>query len=260
MTTDLYALLRSADVALGTWSQIAAPELLDILGLNGFRFTVFDCEHAVFGVETAAHLARSAEANGIVSLVRVSRNDPIEIMKALDAGIHHVVIPNLSTAEQARQAIAATRFQPEGLRGACPCVRSSGHFTRNWPEYAAAEEARVSAIPLIETKQGYENIEAICATDGLKAVIMGPFDLSVSLGLKGNWRHAEVVAAVEEMVATAVKANLAVMMPIFSPDPDECAELMQKWRAHGVSGFIIGSDKILISNAFYEWSTRLRAP
>ncbi len=259
MNRNLKALLTSPEIALGTWTQIAAPELVDIIGLNGFHFTIIDCEHGVFGMETAENLARAADANDIACAVRVPSNDPIMIMKALDAGIRHVVVPNLATAKQARQAVAATRFGPEGMRGACPCCRAGGHFIRNWEAYVAEEEARVGVIGLVETQDGYQNIEAICATPGLRALMFGPFDLSVSMGLGGNWRHPDVLGAVEEMVRCATKVGIPVVMPVFSPDPDECRDLMRRWKALGVSTFVIGSDKILIANAFNQWTQRLGA-
>lgn len=260
MTRDLKALLESPEVAMGTWTQIAAPELIDIIGLNGFDFSIIDCEHGVFGIETAENLARACDANMIASAVRVSRCDPVEIMKALDASIRHVVVPNMSTAKQAEQAVAATRFGPHGLRGACPCCRAGGHFIRNWEGYVAEEEARVGVIGLVETKEGHANIEAICAINGLRALMFGPFDLSVSMGHNGNWRHREVLTAVEHMVQCAVGASIPVMMPVFSPAPDECQDLIKHWQALGVKTFVIGSDKILIADAMASWTQSLRAP
>ncbi|WP_299613279.1 aldolase/citrate lyase family protein [uncultured Tateyamaria sp.] len=257
MTRDLKAQLSSDQTSLGTWTQIAAPELVDLIGLNGFGFTIIDCQHGPFGIETAENLARAADANGIASAVRLADNDPVQIMKALDAGIRHVVIPNLETADAAQQAVAATQFAPHGLRGACPCCRSGGHFIRNWTDYVAQEEARVGAIALVETAKGVENIKAIANVPGLTALMCGPFDLSVSMGFQGNWRAPEVSAAVEHMVATAVAAGVPVMMPIFSPDQDEAKGLIAHWKAQGVTTFVIGSDKILIADAFSQWTERL---
>ncbi|MEM9011715.1 MAG: aldolase/citrate lyase family protein [Pseudomonadota bacterium] len=257
MSRDLKALLAAEDTILGTWTQIAAPEMVDLIGLNGFRFTVIDCQHGPFGIETAENLARAADANDIAVALRVSRNDPVEIMKALDAGIRHVVVPNIETAEETAAAVAATRFGPHGLRGACPCCRSGGHFIRNWQSYVAEEEARTGAIALVETAAGHRNIQPITATPGLAALMVGPFDLSVSMGLGGDWRRAEVLGAVEEMVRTAVAAGLPVIMPVFAPDPAECRELIARWREAGVTTFVIGSDKILVATAFANWTAAL---
>ena len=257
MTTDLKALLAATETTLGTWTQIAAPEMVDLIGLNGFQFTVIDCEHGFFGMETAENLARAADANGIASAVRVPVNDPTVIMKALDAGIRHVVVPNVESGAGARGAVDATRFGPHGLRGACPCCRSGGHFIRNWKAYVAEEEARVGAIALVESKAGYENFADIAAVRDLTAVMFGPFDLSVSMGLEGNWRDPRVTAAVGEMIDRAIDAGHRVMMPVFSPDPAECRDIMATWQAKGVNAFVIGSDKILVADAFAQWTATL---
>ena len=257
MTRDLKSLLASETTVLGTWSQIAAPEMVDLIGLNGFQFTIIDCQHGPFGIETAENLARAADANDISVVLRVSRNDPVEIMKALDAGIRHVVVPNLETAQDAAQAVAATRFGPAGLRGACPCCRSGGHFIRNWQDYVQAEEARTGAIALVETAEGHRNIAEICATEGLAAVMVGPFDLSVSMGFEGNWRHEAVANAVSDIVDAAQAAGVPVMMPVFAPEPSECRTLIDAWRAKGVSCFVVGSDKIIVAEAFAQWSSAL---
>ncbi|MEO0566311.1 MAG: aldolase/citrate lyase family protein [Pseudomonadota bacterium] len=257
MTRDLKSLLASADRKLGTWSQIAAPEMVDLIGLNGFQFTIIDCQHGPFGIETAENLARAADANAIAVALRVSRNDPVEIMKALDAGIRHVVVPNVETAEEAEQAVSATRFSPHGLRGACPCCRSGGHFIRNWQDYSAEEEARTGAIALVETEAGHRNISAICAVPGLAAMMVGPFDLSVSMGLNGDWRNAQVQAAVTEIVDEAIAKGLPVMMPVFAPSQRECQTLVEHWSNRGVSCFVVGSDKILVAEAVNAWTSAL---
>ncbi len=250
-------LLADPVTTLGTWSQIAAPEMVDLIGLNGFRFTIIDCEHGYFGMETAENLARAADAVGIAALVRVPKNDPVLIMKALDAGIRHVVVPNVASAVEAELAVAATRFGPTGLRGACPCCRSGGHFIRSWRDYVAAEEARVGAVALVESEAGFENFVEIAAVEGLTAIMIGPFDLSVSMGLEGNWRDPRVLDAVRSMIAQAIEAGQQVIMPVFAPDPDECANLIATYRALGVTSFVIGSDKILVAEAFARWTQTL---
>ncbi|WP_299690770.1 aldolase/citrate lyase family protein [uncultured Tateyamaria sp.] len=259
MTRDLKSLLGNDRAVLGTWTQIPAPELIDLIGLNGFAFTIIDCQHGPFGIETAENLARAADANGIACALRLPENDPVQIMKALDAGIRHVVIPNVETKEAAAQAVAATRFGPHGLRGACPCCRSGGHFIRNWSEYVAAEEARVGAIALVETAKGADNIEAIVAVPGLTALMCGPFDLSVSMGYNGDWRAPEVSEVVAHMVGAAQSAGVPVIMPVFSSDKDEARTLVDHWRNQGVTTFVVGSDKILIADAFSQWTGDLSA-
>ena len=256
MRPDLREMLAANEVIMGTWSQIPAPEIIDLLGSNGFDFTIFDTQHAHFGIETSERLSRAADANGIAGAIRLATDDPVQIMKALDAGIRHVVIPNLETAEQAARIVAATRFGPEGLRGACPCCRSGGHYIRDWRGYVGEEQDRTGAVALIETAEGVRNAAAIAATDGLAALMVGPFDLSVSMGLSGDWRHPDVTTAVSDLVVAAQKNAVPVMMPIFAPTPEECRAMMDRWAERDVRCFVLASDKILIADAFATWSAR----
>jgi 4-hydroxy-2-oxoheptanedioate aldolase len=252
---DLKALLAEPGTVLGTWSQIAAPEVIDLIGLNGFRFAIIDCEHGFFGMETAENLSRACDAVGIASAVRIQKNDPTLIMKALDAGIRHVVVPNVSSGDDARRAVEATRFGPHGLRGACPCCRSGGHFIRNWSDYVVEEEARTGAIALVESVAGLEAIDDILAVDELTAVMFGPFDLSVSMGHNGDWRSHAVLDAVDGMIGRAVDRGHRVMMPVFSADREETFRLMARYRSLGVSTFVLGSDKIMIAHCFAGWTS-----
>ena len=246
-------ILTSATPGVGTWCQIDSPEVIDMLGLAGFDFIVIDCQHGPFGIETAERMARAAAATGLAAAVRVPRLDGVDIMKALDSGISHVVVPDMSSATEAARAVAATRFAPEGARGACPCVRSGGHFVRDWRDYAAREEAQTGIVALVESAAGIAAVEEIAAAPGLSALMAGPFDLSVSMGLKGDWRDTRVTDALRRLVGAGRARNLPVIMPVFSPDPSECRDLAARWRAEGVSHVMIGSDKILIANAFADW-------
>lgn len=258
MTVDFDDVLASERTTLGTWNQIAAPEMIDLIGLNGFDFAIIDCEHGPFGIEAAERQGRACQAAGIAALVRVPANDPIWIAKALDAGLSTVVVPNVASGEAARRAVAATRFAPSGTRGACPCVRSSDHFATDWPGYVARENRRTGIVALVETVEGVENFDAIAATDGLKAIMFGPFDLSVSMGLAGDWRARAVTEAIGSMVERAIAKGRRVMMPVFSSDPAECEELVSGWRERGVSCFAVGADKIILATALRGWSSRLR--
>jgi 4-hydroxy-2-oxoheptanedioate aldolase len=241
--------LIASGASLGTWSQIASAEVIDMLGAAGFDFTIIDCEHGAFGLETAEMLIRACDANGLVPVVRAPSPDPGFVGKALDAGAAAVLMPQIATAEQARAAVAASRFAPEGTRGACPCVRAGGHFIMDWRAYAGAQARETGVMALVETAEGLANIEAIGAVEGLLALVLGPFDLSVSLGFEGDYRHATVQAGLHRMLAAARAQGLPVIAPIFNPDATEARRQRDAWRAQGVSHFVIGTDKILFAEA-----------
>lgn len=258
MKKGLDALLSLGRPALGTWSQIRSEECVDMLGAAGLDFTVVDCEHGAFGIETAEKLFRSCDANGLVPLVRLPSADPVFAGRALDAGAAGLVVPGIESADQLARLVAATRFAPEGTRGACPCVRAGGHFIRDWRGYTDSQARTTGTIALVETSAGLDAIHEICAVPGLAALMLGPFDLSVSLGFAGDYRHATVQAALDRMLAAARLHNVPVFAPIFDPDPAEAARQREEWSKRGAAHFVIGTDKILFADAYRRYANALR--
>ncbi|MGY6251374.1 HpcH/HpaI aldolase family protein [Bosea thiooxidans] len=247
-------LLALPQPPLGTWTQIRSEEVVDMLGAAGFDFTIVDCEHGAFGIETAEKLFRACDANGIVPLVRAPSADPVFIGQALDAGAAAVVVPGIASAEQACAMVAAARFAPEGTRGACPCVRAGDHFIRDWRGHVARQRESVGVIALVETRAGLEAIEEICAVDGLLALLIGPFDLSVSLGHAGDYLAGEVQAGIGRMLRAARANGLPVMAPIFNPQPDEARRQRDDWKARGATMFVVGTDKIIAAYALQAYA------
>jgi 4-hydroxy-2-oxoheptanedioate aldolase len=251
---DILALDR---VTLGTWSQIASEEVIDMVGEAGFDFTIIDCEHGAFGIEVAEKLFRACDANNVMPLVRAPSADPVFVGRALDAGASAVVVPGVATAAQAEAMVASGRFAPEGTRGACPCVRAGGHYITDWQRYARQQTSETGVIALVETAEGLANIEAICRTEGLVALLIGPFDLSVSLGYAGDYLHAEVQKAIDRMLAAAHAAKLPVIAPVFNPEPVEAHRQQIGWRDKGIRCFVVGTDKIIMASALNGYRARL---
>lgn len=249
-------LLTLGRPAIGTWTQVAAPELVDMLGASGLDFTIVDCEHGAFGIAEAENLFRACDAAGLVPLVRAPGLDPGWIGRVLDAGAEAVIVPGVASAADAARAVAAARFAPEGTRGACPCVRAGAHFIRDWPAHVAQEQ-RKGIIALVETAEGLEQVEAICAVPGLIGMLAGPFDLSVSLGLAGDYRHPRVEAGMVRIAAAARDAGLPLIAPVFDPDPAEALRQRNTWVARGVGLFAVATDKILFSDAVRRYREAL---
>jgi 4-hydroxy-2-oxoheptanedioate aldolase len=252
---DLLALPRPP---LGTWSQIRSEEVVDMLGAAGFDFTIIDCEHGAFGIETAEKLIRACDANDLVPLLRAPSADPVFIGLALDAGAAAIVVPGIASAAQARAMVAAARFAPEGTRGACPCVRAGDHFIRDWRGHVARQRESVGVIALVETRAGLDAIEDICAVEGLLALLIGPFDLSVSLGHAGDYLVDEVQTGIDRMLEAAQAHGLPVMAPIFSPDTVEARRQRDAWQTRGAALFVVGTDKIIMADALRTYSSELR--
>lgn len=244
--------------ALGTWSQIGSPEVVDMIGLSGFEFAIVDIEHGYFGLETAENLFRACNAVGIAPWIRVPAVDRVIIGKALDCGAQAVVVPGVSSPADAEIAVAATRYAPRGIRGGCPCVRSGGHYIRDWKGYVDRTETQTGAILLVESRAGLDRFEEIVRVPGILAVLVGPFDLSLSLGHEGDYDHPEVQEAVTYMVRHAIEQGVPVVYPVFSPHLEQARDQLNHWYEMGVRTFVVGTDKLLIADQFSRYCTGLR--
>jgi 4-hydroxy-2-oxoheptanedioate aldolase len=242
---------------VGTWTQIANEDLIDALGYADYDFTIIDCEHGAFGIETAERLIRACEAAGVAPLVRVPRGNTTALYKALDSGASGVLLPSIETGEELSKCLEYARFAPHGRRGACPIVRAAHHSALDWKSFVA-EQSNCGVIAMIETERGVANCESICAVDGLKAVLIGPFDLSVSMGHEGNHRHPSVLAAIDRIIAAANANALPIIMPVFSAESSAMQTQISQWSAHGIRVFAVGADKILVTRAFADYARAAR--
>ena len=249
---------EGGEAVLGTWSQIGAPEVIDILGTCGFRFVIVDAQHTSFSMQTVENLARACAANGLVAIVRVADNLPHLILQARDLGAAAVIVPGIATREAAAAAVRAARFGPDGQRSACPFVRASGQYVADWGDYARRSDAEPAVIALVESPEGIANCDAIATVPGIAAILAGPFDLSVAMGHGNDMRHAEVVGAMEKLLAAAKRAGVPLIMPIFAPSAGECREVMQEWQRRGVKLFTVGGDKLFLADYARRYVGELR--
>ena len=225
----------------GTFIQSASPEFLEASAYAGFRFAAVDLEHAAFGTETLVQLLRAGEAAGLSMLARVPELDAALIKKSLDMGASGIIVPNIDTAEQASEAVALCRFMPDGIRGACPGVRAN-HYGAGGSEYYEKANKETVVIPLIESQAGVENFDAILDVPGISAVFLGPIDLSVAMGLKGNVNDPRV----QEILLGCVDRAKAKGIPVGALSVD--SRFIRKLLDHGLDFLAYGIDTILMFN------------
>ncbi|QSZ53954.1 aldolase/citrate lyase family protein [Paenarthrobacter sp. AT5] len=171
---------------LGTFVMSIDPAATAAVATAGVDFVVIDREHGPNDIISTANHVRAAEANGIVPIVRVLANDPTQIQATLDVGAHGIIVPKIGTAEQAAAALAATRYQAGG-RGMCPGTEGARWSSGDgWFAHRESSNENVLLIPLIETREGVENLAEILAVDGIDYVFFGLGDLSQDLELPGS--------------------------------------------------------------------------
>lgn len=176
----LQDMLSRPETPYGTWVKISSPEIVELMALGGFDFVVLDLEHSPMSLESAGMLSSIARGRGIVPLVRTPDHGQHWIQRALDGGAMGVVVPHVETVEEARRAIAAARHEPVGTRGVGPTSRAGSWGMNPLGDYLDGAQDQGVFIQL-ESLSAVSNAEEI-ATLGPTGFLMGPADLSVSMG------------------------------------------------------------------------------
>ncbi|MFN4141382.1 HpcH/HpaI aldolase family protein [Aestuariivirga sp.] len=199
-------LMRSKELKLGNFVvEFATPGIGHILKAAGLDFVFFDMEHSGFSFETMKSAIRYFEAADVAVIVRVPALENDMLARASDMGAEGLIAPMISTAAQAQAMVDSVKYHPLGKRGVGLQMAHDNYRIQPVAEALAAANARTAVICLIETAEGAENVDAIAAVKGVDGLWVGHFDLSVSLGIPGEFTHPKFTAAMERIIAAAKK-------------------------------------------------------
>jgi len=193
--------LRAGKRLIGCWSALASPITTEVLGLAGFDWLLLDAEHAPNDLATFIPQLMALKGSRSAAFVRPQANDPVIIKRLLDIGFYNFMIPMVNSADDARLAVAATRYPPAGIRGVSVSHRSNMFGTL--PDYFAAINDNICLAVQIETVEAISNIDHICGVEGVDAIFVGPSDLAAALGHLGDQNHPEVQEAIRHLFARA---------------------------------------------------------
>jgi 4-hydroxy-2-oxoheptanedioate aldolase len=186
--------LQGQESQFGLFCMSLAAQTVDALAGARFDFLLFDAEHTPTSLPILYSQVLTLAGSRTQALVRMPSQDPAMFKAVLDMGVDTVMVPNVRDAAEARAAVAAVRYPPQGIRGVGGSVRATG-YGRDQAYYATAAD-RVCLLLQVESVEGLRNIEAICAVDGVDGIFFGPVDLATDLGHLAQPGHPEVVAAV----------------------------------------------------------------
>jgi 4-hydroxy-2-oxoheptanedioate aldolase len=232
--------------------KMPAPAILELAGHVGFDFAVIDTEHGSADSGDLEHHLRAADSAGLESLVRVGGHNGIEVLRALDAGASGVIVPHVTTADEAAAAVAAAHYPPVGRRGLAVSTRAGGQGTSSVAQHVADALRATVVVAQIEDGDALPRIRAIASTTRLDAIFIGPTDLSISLGHPGEPEHPRVVAAIADCVdeiAAVGQARICVLV--------NTAAEAEEWRRRGASLILFTASGVL-ARAFAELSEALR--
>jgi 4-hydroxy-2-oxoheptanedioate aldolase len=188
--------LLAGEVQHGLWMSLASPVAAEALSLVGFDWLMFDTEHAPVEVASLQPLLQAAQGGASSCVARPAWNDRVLIKRVLDLGVQTLLIPFVQNAEEAAEAVAATRYPPEGVRGVAGATRASRYGQAK--DYLRSAGDEICVLVQVETGAALERLEDIARVPGVDGVFIGPSDLSASLGHLGNPGAEEVQAILRE--------------------------------------------------------------
>jgi 2-keto-3-deoxy-L-rhamnonate aldolase RhmA len=226
-----------------------SPETCELAAAAGFDFVIIDMEHGTFDVSSMVGMVRAVEARGATPVVRVPVNETSIIKRTLDAGASIVIVPGITSVEDARRAIAATRYEPFGSRGSCPVSRSTEHGLKPWDDVVRAAHEDVAVWLLIEHPGAVAAIEDILALEP-DGIMLGPFDLSMSMGLQGDSGHPEVRAALKTVVQAASAVGIDSVAVTVDDNPADGAHAAASWYEDGCTMSTVLIDRLTLAAAY----------
>lgn len=189
MENTLKQKLAAGAQPIGTFFDTASVSLMECLGRTGLDFAIIDNEHSPIEAETTAALVRAAELSGICPIARVREISRPAVLKLLDVGVQGLIVPNVKTLDQVRSLVDYAKYYPIGQRGFCPSRKDGWGFDGlgSVPETMRHFNGETLLFPQCETAEALDIIEDICAVDGVDGIFVGPFDLSISMGIPGQF-------------------------------------------------------------------------
>lgn len=201
------AAIKAGKPQIGLWSSLSSNYSVEVIAGAGFDWLLLDMEHSPNDLESLLAQMQAAAAYPSHPIVRVPWNDMVMIKRVLDAGAQTLLIPYVSTVEEAKAAVSYTRYPPHGVRGVAGVTRAS-RFGRV-KDYAKHAHEEICVLVQVETEAAAAQIEVICAVDGVDGVFIGPADLHASMGYTGETANPKIMPMMEEAMRRIRKAGKA---------------------------------------------------
>ena len=218
--------LRSNILTIGSWISLAHPAIAEIMADAGFDWLTIDMEHSVITIREAEELIRIIDLKGKTPLVRVTSNEPNQIKRVMDAGAHGVIVPMVNSREQAEAAVRAVKYPPFGTRGVG--LARAQKYGAGFDDYVRWLEEEAVVIAQVEHIDAINNLDSILTTEGIDGTIVGPYDLSASMGKPGKFEDADVMGAIARYEEISRKLNKPLGYHVVPPDYTQVKARIEK--------------------------------
>ncbi|MBF0533141.1 MAG: 2,4-dihydroxyhept-2-ene-1,7-dioic acid aldolase [Candidatus Omnitrophica bacterium] len=245
--------LAKNQVSLGAWITIGHPAVAEIMAQSGFDWLAIDMEHAAITLAQAQTLIQVIELSGGTPLVRVGENDPRLIKQVLDAGAHGVIVPMVNTAAEASRAVDAVYYPPQGKRGVG--LARAQKYGLGFEAYKKWLPREAILVAQIEHCAAVENLEDILAVKGIDATLIGPYDLSASMGYPGEFERPAVKAMIQQYIQTCRRLKKTAGFHSVPPDP----LLAQRKIKEGFAFLGFSLDELFLAQSLKDALQKLHA-
>jgi 4-hydroxy-2-oxoheptanedioate aldolase len=242
--------LREGRPQIGLWSALPTHNTVEVLAGSGFDWLLLDTEHAPADLQVVHAQLQAMTGGTATAVVRPAWNDAVLLKRFLDLGVQSFLVPMVQDAEEARRAVAATRYPPEGIRGVAVTIRAN-RFGRVKDYHHLANE-EICVVVQLETRQALDRLEAIAAVPGVDGLFIGPSDLAADLGHLGNGAHPEVRAAIDGAVQRIVETGkvAGILAPVEAD--------ARHWLELGAKFVAVGSDVGLLARQSEALAAKFR--
>jgi 2-dehydro-3-deoxyglucarate aldolase len=233
--------LRRQEHTIGSWLTIPSVPVVEIMASAGFEWLVIDIEHAAIDINQVQHLITAIQGCGMEALVRVSSNEEVIIKRVLDAGANGIIVPMVKTAAEARTALDWVHYPPHGKRGVG--LNRAQHYGTGFDSYQEWLRNECVVIFQIEHILAVDNLDDILRVDGLDAIIVGPYDLSASMGTPGQYQLPAVQEALLRIETVARRHQVPAGFHVIQSDYEKVLDKIRSgnsFLAFSLDFFFLG--------------------
>jgi 2-keto-3-deoxy-L-rhamnonate aldolase RhmA len=211
--------LLNNKVTLGCWLTLAHPSIAEIMSNAGFDWVVIDLEHSVITIKESEELIRIIELNGATPLVRLTSNNEQQIKRVMDSGAYGIIVPMIKTVDDVNLAISSMKYPPKGTRGVG--LARAHEYGAAFNEYLKWQDNKSIIIIQIEHIDAVNNLDSLFSVKEVDGYIVGPYDLSASMGIPGEFENKDYLSIMEKIKTTALKYNMSGGIHIVEPDTNQ---------------------------------------
>lgn len=241
MNHSLRKKIRNNELTIGSWITIGHPNVAEILANAGFDWLVIDIEHNPIDMSMTQTLITTIQSKGVAALVRVNENEEVVIKQVLDAGADGIIVPMVCNGREARQAVDFAKYPPIGKRGVG--LARAQQYGVNFEAYKKWVAEDLVVIAQIEHIEAINHLEEIISTEGIDGTIIGPYDLSGSLGKPGAFDEPEVKAALDKFISICQTKNVTMGYHMVNSDPQTVQQKIDegyRFVAYGTDFLFMG--------------------